>query len=448
MGAVDLYRAPGGPSLECRTIRRIEFLPGCRCAHLLINGMVDVEAGPRVLKFGGTSLATPEMARRVAQQVLEAAGSAPTAVVVSARGSATDELLAAASAVSRSPDPRELDQLLVTGETASAALLAMALRDLGARAVSLSGAQAEFSVRGRTGRARLAAVGTDRVTAAFARGEIPVVAGFHGVDATGDVVTLGRGGSDTSAVALAASLGAATCEICTDVAGVFTADPRIVGHARRIPSVGGDVMLAMVLAGAKVLHARCVALAQHCGIDLHVRGSHGSTGRGTDVRTGSEEVNMLEPEAVCTGIAHQSDVVRVLLDLPSGRDGRDVLAGLGKNLVPVDFLTLLNGSRSLEFVVPEDRSDQVIALARGAARIERIATASLIGSGLHERPDCTARALECLDVAGVPVIRAVHSRHRVSAAVPRDFGGRAVLALHDEFELELSRTADLHVAAG
>src|SRR5215813_14428823 len=230
-----------------------------------------------VQKYGGSSVASPERIRRVAGRIVStAASNGGVCVVVSAMGDTTDELLGLATEVSPSPHPRERDMLLTAGEQISIALLSMAINDLGREAVSFTGGQAGIVTDTSHGRARIVEMRSDRVRDALDAGRIAIVAGFQGVSTTLDVTTLGRGGSDTTAVALAAALGADVCEIYTDVDGVFTADPRIVPGARRIPTISYEEMLEMAACGAKVLMLRCVEYARRYQIPIHVRSSFSS----------------------------------------------------------------------------------------------------------------------------------------------------------------------------
>src|SRR5215210_3976182 len=269
------------------------------------------------MKFGGTSVADAERLKRAARRIVRAREQGHNVVaVLSARGQMTDELVAMAEEVSPSPDPREMDMLLSTGERMSCALCAMAINDLGHRAISLTGSQAGIVTDTSHTKARILDVRADRIREAHADGMIVLVAGFQGVSTAKDVTTLGRGGSDTTAVALAAAMGAEVCEIYTDVAGVFSADPRIVPDARKLPVVSFEEMLEMAASGARVLQLRSVEYARNYGVRIHVRPSFGD-GSGTLVI--SEEETMERP--LVTAITHSTDDARVTLTGVPDRPG-------------------------------------------------------------------------------------------------------------------------------
>jgi aspartate kinase len=393
-------------------------------------------AEPRVLKFGGSSLTSPAHIRNAAGVVAAAvSGGRPAVVVVSARGATTDRLLDEARAMGGAPDTRELDQLLVTGEIASAALLAMALHELGHAAISLSGEQAGVVVRGPHGAGRIDAVRGKRIGDALRAGQIVVVAGFHGVNEAGDIVTLGRGGSDTSAVALAASLGIRSCEIYTDVDGVFTADPRVVPSARLIPVVGAAAMAEMAFAGARVLHSRSVQLANSRGVDIHVRNSL-RNGSGTVVRATRNGGHMLEREQLI-GIAHAVGIARVVVHGPAD-GGIAFLTELAAGAIPVDVLIRLTDG--LDLTVSDEHLSAVYRIAaRLGCRIDvapSMAKVSLLGGGLLDRPEYPARLLACLDRAGIRVHSVVTSQLRCTVTVESKHAHDAVRLLHAEFDLD------------
>src|SRR5919202_753288 len=257
-----------------------------------------------VQKYGGSSVATAEHIKAVAERVKKTHESDVSLVVaVSAMGKTTDRLLALAAEVSRDPSPREIDQLLSTGELQSVALLAMALHDRGVAATSLTGPQAGMKIAGRYGSGVISGIQPDRLRGLLEEGQVAIVAGFQGVNALGDIMTLGRGGSDTTAVALAAALGAERCEIFTDVEGVFTADPRIVPTARKLHAVSYEEMLEMAASGAKVLQLRCVEFARNHGVTLHVRSTFADVA-GTWI--GEEDERMLE-KAMIAGVTYETD---------------------------------------------------------------------------------------------------------------------------------------------
>src|ERR1700710_1815144 len=316
------------------------------------------------MKFGGTSVADAERIKRAARRIVSAREQGHRVVaVLSARGKTTDELIAAAEEVSTSPDPREMDMLLSTGERISCALCAMAINDLGHRAISLTGSQAGIVTDESHTKARIIDVRADRIKAALDENSVVLVAGFQGVSGTArNVTTLGRGGSDTTAVAVAAALGAEVCEIYTDVSGVFTADPRIVPDARKLATVSFQEMLEMAASGAGVLQLRSVEYARNHGVRIHCRSSF-EDGPGTLVLT--EEETMERP--LVTAVTHSTDEARITLtglpDTP-GVAGR-VMTALADANVNVDMIIQnepeTEGQRAdMSFTVP--RADEGIAV--------------------------------------------------------------------------------------
>jgi aspartate kinase len=389
-----------------------------------------------VQKYGGSSLATVAKVEHVARRVAAAhrAGNA-VVVVVSARGATTDRLLDLASRVSRVRPDRELDQLLATGECASAALLALALAGIGVPAVSLTGAQAGVSTTGPHGRGTVAALHPERVLHLLADGNVVVVAGFQGVNAAGDVVTLGRGGSDTTAVALAARLAADGCAIYTDVDGVYTADPRAVPDARVQPTVDVRVMAEMAAAGARVLHPRSVQLAQARGVAVHV-GNACAAEPGTLITVAG-----FESHGAVVGVAHDLDVAQVLLRGPGGRQGAgapaaDVLAALASHAVPADLVGQ-DGSR-IGFTVRRADLPRVHRDLRRLGRItvdQNVGKVSVVGTGLLDRPEYPARMAAALAKAGITTPWLAASQLRISVTTRLDRAVDAVRVLHREFEL-------------
>ncbi|MEV6964606.1 aspartate kinase [Hamadaea sp. NPDC051192] len=396
-----------------------------------------------VQKFGGTSLGGVDEVSRAARTVEAAYRRGDrVAVVVSARGAATDELLRLAAQMSAERPAREIDQLLATGEVASAALMAMALAALGVPAVSLTGAQAGISAAGPHGAGVIAEVDPQPVTSLLDRGVVAVVAGFQGVDGLGNVLTLGRGGSDTTAVALAAALHA-RCEIYTDVDGIYTGDPRLVPEARLLPVITAPVMAEMAFAGARVMHSRAVELAALTNVELHVRNS-GTGGPGTTVTSGPPE--LMEIRGAVVAITHDAKVARVLVraDHDLAAEVFDVLAAAG---VPAD-LVARSGSGEAEFrmgfTVPADRVELVHAgLAAAASRHggqvdvnADVGKVSLVGTGLLNRPELAARMLGALTGADIPTSWVSATQLRTSVTVPRQRLTEAVILLHQEFALD------------
>lgn len=401
-----------------------------------------------VCKYGGTSLGTDRRLAGVAD-VLAArhAAEGPLVVVVSACGDVTDRLLAEAERTGGERTQRETDQLLSTGECSSAALLAIALRARGIAAASLSGWQAGIRATGKHGEGVITSIDTARIESLLAAGSSVVVAGFQGINDDGDVLTLGRGGSDTTAVALAAVLDARRCEIFTDVNGVYTADPRLVPGARLLESVDLTVMTEMAFAGARVMHSRAVELAAMWGIDVEVRKSLDPR-PGTLITELSPE-DLLESSAVVVGVTHDVDVARVLLDATGGRSdlAANVLSILGANSVPVD-LVARSGPQEAEFRMgfTMRRSDvaEVETVLRdhmhrigGRIRIdEHVGKLSLVGRGLLNRPEYTARLLRVLAAEGIWTSWVSTSQLRTSVVIPLDRLSEAVGLMHDEFRLD------------
>jgi aspartate kinase len=408
----------------------------------ITNGLV-------VRKYGGSSLATLHQVRQVAMAVADASRSARLVVVVSARGQATDDLLCLAAQVGGTPSSprssREVDQLLATGEGASSALLAIALRQLSVPAVSLSGAQAGIRAGGRHGSGVIKSIDTGPIRRLLAEGNVVVVAGFQGVNADGDVVTLGRGGSDTTAVALAAELSADRCEIFTDVDGVFTADPRVIPDAQVLADVDSGVMVEMAFAGAKVLHSRAVELAAMNGVDVHVGNTCGEA-LGTVV-TEWPEHQMLENRGVLVAVTHDLDVARVLVHSAGpGTDlAAELLGVLARHSVAVDLVARSGPNEEvfrMGFTIRRSDVDQIrqplqdaVGDAGGVRVDDNIGKLSLIGVGLLNRPEYTARLFAALSAADIPTSWVSTSQLRTSVTVPLDRVVAAVAALHREFRL-------------
>lgn len=396
-----------------------------------------------VKKFGGSSLAGTDQIRAVARTIAAAhADGVDQAVVVSARGDTTDELLAAGRVISTAAPPREIDQLLSTGEIASAAQLAMALHACGVAAVSLTGAQAGIVVTGRAGAGVIDSIDTTRLHALLAARTVPVIAGFQGADDAGDVVTLGRGGSDTTAVALAAALAARRCEIYTDVPGIFSADPRLVPDARRLADVPGPVMAEMSFSGARVMHSRAVELASIREVDLHVRSSL-EAGAGTAVV--ARPPDGLESGGAVIAVTHDLDVARVLLE--AERDlATEIFQVLAEHGMPIDVVARSGRHEPMfrmGFTIPSAHLGRAVpALQKavqehgGHLRVnDDVGKVSLVGTGLLSRPELTARALTSLDRAGITTSWLSATQLRTSVTVPRDCVHAAVAALHAEFGL-------------
>jgi len=406
-----------------------------------VAGDATARAGTIVMKFGGTSVGDPEKLKDVAARIVAAHRRGTRVVaVLSAMGDTTDELVRLAYEISPSPEPRELDMLISVGERISCALAAMAIHDLGDEALSLTGSQAGIVTDTVHGKAKIVDVRARRIHEALDQDKVVLVAGFQGVSTNLDITTLGRGGSDTTAVALAAALTAGHCEIYTDVAGVFSADPRIVPNARKLHAVSYDEMLELSASGAKVLQLRSVEVARNYGVKLHVRSTF-SDGDGTWVT--EEDERMLE-KAIISGVAHTFDeaVYRV-----QSVDRADLFAALAEAGVNVD--TIIQTGDEIVFSAPlGDRGDAQAALDRASADcdyIEGLAKISLIGAGMKSHPGIAARTFGTLREIGVDARFIVTSPIKISFFVERGDAERTVLALHEAFELASAGSEREHV---
>ncbi|HZA20558.1 MAG TPA: aspartate kinase [Actinomycetota bacterium] len=398
-----------------------------------------------VQKYGGTSVGDAERIKRVAERIVAAVRAGDqVCVVVSAMGHSTDELVSLAAQVSEEPNPRELDMLLTSGERISMALLSMVISDLGYEAISLTGSQAGIVTDTTHGKARILEVKGDRVRQALAANKIAIVAGFQGVSTAYDVTTLGRGGSDTTAVALAAALGADRCEIYTDVDGVYTADPRIVPGARKLHAVSYEEMLEMAASGAGVLMLRSVEYARNHGVVLHVRSSFGYED-GTWIK---EEDERME-RAIISGVAHDTSEAKVVIqnvpDTPgiAARVFRP-LADEGFNIDMIVQNVSAEGRTDISFTMPTDDLrrakpvlDEIAASvgAEGVARDPDIAKISLVGAGMKTHPGVAADMFDALSDAGINIEIISTSSIRVSCVIRAFEVERAVKAIHDRFKL-------------
>ena len=400
-----------------------------------------------VMKFGGTSVADAEQLKRAARRIVDKreAGHGVVAVL-SARGKTTDELRAMAEEVSSSPDAREMDMLLSTGERISCALCAMAINDLGHLAISLTGSQAGIVTDTSHTRARIVEIRAERITRALEEDKIVLVAGFQGVSTAADVTTLGRGGSDTTAVAVAAALGASECEIYTDVAGVFSADPRIVSNARKLPFISFEEMLEMSASGAGVLQHRAVEYARGHGVRIHCRSSFDDE-PGTVVV--AEEDTMEKP--LITAVTHSTGEARVtLIGVPDepGVAAR-IFEALAAAAVNVDMIIQNEPAgdgrgAELSFTVPhEDLRDAHAALEPliSELHLQPIATGdamgkvSIIGAGMRSHPGVAAKVFRVLGDAQINIEMISTSPIKISCVIAVDRVPEAVRALHDAFEL-------------
>lgn len=399
-----------------------------------------------VQKYGGSSVADPERIKAVADHIARTkAKGSQVVVVVSAMGRTTDDLLRLAGEVSRSQPPRELDMLLTAGERISMALVCMALADLGVRAASFTGSQAGIVTDSIHTKAKILEVGGQRLRDALADGVVPVVAGFQGVSREREVTTLGRGGSDTTAVALAAALGAEICEIYTDVPGVFSADPRVVPEARRIGVISFEEMLEIAASGGRVLALRSVEFARNHSVRLHVRSSF-TWEPGTLVK---EEDPSME-QAIVSAITHDASEAKVTVTGVPDKPG--IAAGLFRALaerqVNVDMIvqnTSVEGTTDISFTVPKTDLDVAVSVVQGlraelGARSvdadEDIARVSLVGAGMKTHPGVTATMFETLAAEGINIEMISTSAIRISCVVRTATAERAVQALHRAFRLE------------
>ncbi|MCS6802821.1 MAG: aspartate kinase [Chloroflexota bacterium] len=400
-----------------------------------------------VQKYGGSSVADPERIRNVARRVSATyqQRSRRVVVVVSAMGKTTDQLIELAHQITPNPDPRELDLLLSTGEIVSIALLAMALRDLGHEAISLTGYQAGIRTEARYGAARILDVDPVRIRRELDRGRIVIVAGFQGFTEEFDITTLGRGGSDTTAVALAAALEAAACEIYTDVDGIFTADPRIVPEARKLDDISYEEMLELASQGAKVMAARAVELGELFDQPILVASSFNDR-PGTLIHRG---VSMEKGNKV-RGIAHDLNVGKVTIIGVPDRPGiaAQVFGPLAEAGISVDVIvqnTGHHGKTDLSYSVAKADLPKAAALTQEVAKAigaEAVTTTSdlgkvsIVGSGMQSAPGYAARMFDALYRAGINIEMITTSEIRITCIIAADRVVDAVRALHAAFELE------------
>jgi aspartate kinase len=416
-----------------------------------------------VQKFGGSSLAEASRIRRVAQRIVRArASGSDLVVIVSAMGDTTDELLALAGAITADPDPRELDMLLATGEHQSATLVSMALHALGVKAISLTGAQAGITTDQAHGRARIANVEPRRVRRELDSGNVVIVAGFqgqrHGSDedgGPGETTTLGRGGSDTTAVALAAALRADRCQIFTDVRGIYTADPRLVPDARQLDVVGYEEMLELAQQGAQVMQVRAVELGWINGVEIEVLSSF-EDAPGTLIR----EDPLVEQRNKVRGLAHDRNVAKVTLLAVPDRPGiaRAVFGPLADAGINVDMIVQNvghDGATDISFTVPRgelSRAERVLDPvvkemgARGMTTDPTVAKVSIVGAGLHNAPGYAARMFGTLADAGVNIEMISTSEVRITCVIGEAALSDALAALHGAFELERPDPVDAEAA--
>lgn len=399
-----------------------------------------------VCKFGGTSVASPERIQKVAKRLIarKQAGNDVVAVV-SAMGKTTDELVGLARALNPNPPVREMDRLLSTGEQVSMSLLAMAIEARGYKALSFTGRQAGIETDGSHQRAKIVKVHSERIMEALAEGAIPVIAGFQGIDPSGDITTLGRGGSDTTAVAIAWGINADVCEIYSDVDGVYSADPRVCPHARKLDQISYDDMLEMSAAGSGVLQMRAVEFARKFGVVIHSRSAFTETD-GTFVK---EATDMME-EAVITGIAHDTSEVKVTIRGVPDATGvaAKVFGALAANSVNTDMI-IQNASEAgvtdISFTCPDAdlaRARETVDVAApqiGAREVvvdEDIAKVSLVGTGMKSSPGVAAKAFAVLGENQINIDAISTSPIRLSVVVSAAQAAEAVRCLHTAFGLD------------
>ena len=405
-----------------------------------------------VQKYGGSSVADATGIKRVAQRIVSTRRAGhDVVVVVSAMGDTTDELRDLAEQVTPLPPPRELDMLLTAGERISMALLAMAIAQLGHKAQSFTGSQAGVITDSAHGRAKIIDITPGRIEASIRDGAIAIVAGFQGVSQdTKDITTLGRGASDTTAVALAAALGAEVCEIYTDVAGVFTADPRIVPTARKLDRVSTEEMLELAASGAKILHLRCVEYARRYDVPIHVRTSF-DTQTGTWIIPEDGDEDDME-QALIAGVAHDRSEAKItVVGVPDkvGEAARifESLAEVEVNLdmVVQNVSAAATGLTDISFTLPrEDGTTAMSALARIQNEVgydkllydDHIGKVSLIGAGMRSHPGITAKFFSALAASGVNIEMISTSEIRISVIVDEGEVDTAVQATHTAFDLD------------
>jgi len=399
-----------------------------------------------VQKYGGTSVGDADRIKRAAGRIANTAKSGYDVVVtVSAMGKTTDDLIRLARQVSSDPNDREMDQLLVTGEQVSASLVAMALMDMGQPSVSLTAAQAGIRTTGLFTKARITDVQPERIRRELDAGRVPIVTGFQGVTENLDVTTLGRGGSDTTAVALAAALKAERCEIFTDVEGIFTADPRIVPNARKLDQISYEEMLELATLGAGVMHPRAVELGEVYDIPILVRSSF-SDAPGTLIT----RIETVEVRKNVRGVAHDRDVAKIRIVGVPDRPGvaAAVFNPLADAAISVDIIvqnTSLDGKTDLSFTV--SRADHARAAAMveklvpqiGAAGLDHsagLAKVSIVGTGMQSAPGYAARMFQALSANGINIDMITTSDIRITCIIAAEQCDAAVNALHAAFDLD------------
>lgn len=409
-----------------------------------------------VQKFGGSSVANPDRIKKVAQRVVRAKQDGhQVVVVVSALGDTTDDLISLAGQITDRPPKREMDMLLSTGEQVSIALLAIAIDALGLPVVSLTGGQGGIRTDGVYTKARITHIDPERIHHELDSGKIVIVAGFQGISEWNDITTLGRGGSDTTAVALAAALKADVCEIYTDVDGVYTADPRVVKEARKLDEISYGEMLEMASLGAVVLQPRSVEFAAQYGVRIHVRSSFNDH-TGTIV----QEANRMEKEMVVSGVAHDTNVAKiVVIDVPD-RPGvaSRIFSALAADGINVDMIvqtTKQTNTTDLLFTVTQDELNRATEIvegvsqelgAQGVIHSRGVAKVSIVGAGMMSNPGVAARMFQTLAANDINIQVISTSEIKVSCLIDASLAETAVKAIHEAFNLSANRLRQESVA--
>ncbi|MFC6332392.1 aspartate kinase [Paenibacillus septentrionalis] len=399
-----------------------------------------------VMKFGGSSVGTPERMQLVAQRIIERQQEGnEIVVVVSAMGDTTDDLIDQSKLLNPNPSAREMDMLLTVGEQISIALLSMTIEAAGGKAMSFTGWQAGMQTDSVHGKAKIADIQPDRVFAALKSGHVAVVAGFQGASEEGEITTLGRGGSDTTAVALAAALKADLCEIYTDVDGVYTTDPRVVKHARKLNEISYDEMLELAHLGAAVLHPRAVEYAKHYNVQLVVRSSF-TKNEGTSVK----EEAIMEQGVAVRGIAFEKNVARITINGVEDAPGvlANVFGPLADNGLDVDIIVqsgVQNGKADFAFTVAADIKDKAIAVIEGLKETVpyrevisegNLVKVSIVGAGMVSNPGVAAKMFSTISSLGVSINMVSTSEIKVSCVIAAEKLNDVVIALHSAYGLD------------
>ena len=405
-----------------------------------------------VQKYGGSSLANPDLIRNVAKRIASASDDSNQVVAtVSAMGDSTDNLLDIASKITKLPNPRELDVLLSTGELQSCALVCMALQELGKNAVSLSGAQAGILTDSTFGNAKISNLCTDRIQMELNQGNIVVVAGFQGVTAELDITTLGRGASDLTAVALAAGLNAERCEIYTDVDGIFTADPRLVPNAHKMDEIGFEEMLEMASYGAK-MNPRSIELGMVFNVPILVSSSMNETSGTLIHEVNNMDMKVGEIRNRVRGIATERDVAKIIVYSVVDRPGiaSSLFEPLAQADISVDVIvqnSSVEGKTDLTFTVKQSQLDRATSVVKkvadelGSGQIgidENLGKVSVVGTGMQDSPGYAAKMFKTLATSGINIEMITTSEIRITCIVKVSELGKAASALHDAFEMDFN----------